>query len=355
MGKIKTAIYGARSLALGCYYALRECCKEYEVVNFLVNSLQNNVPTLAGLPVFELENFPDRTIHIVIATPEDLHEEIIKYLKENGFNNFECMNWERESELMEKYYFLNNIFPSIHCLKTGSEKSELCVYSAKFYKDKPLKNVCKKADFIEDLQVGTALTDIRICQNTDNTGENISSKNVNYCELTALYWIWKNKLFNGNEEFDYYGLFHYRRMLDINNNDLLRLKENNVDVILPFPTMHEPDIKEHHCRYIKESDWEAMLRALEELYPEYYSAYNEIFSQEYMYNYNIIVAKKDILLDYCSWLFPILKRTEELSVPKGDERADRYIGYLGESLLTLYVMYNKNKFNIVHSGIIMLT
>ena len=26
----------------------------------------------------------------------------------------------------------------------------------------------------------------------DNTGDNISAKNLNYCELTGIYWLWKN-------------------------------------------------------------------------------------------------------------------------------------------------------------------
>ena len=39
----------------------------------------------------------------------------------------------------------------------------------------------------------------------DNTGDNISSKNANYCELTGMYWAWKNL------DADYIGLAHYRR------------------------------------------------------------------------------------------------------------------------------------------------
>ena len=39
----------------------------------------------------------------------------------------------------------------------------------------------------------------------DNTGDHISAKNPTFCELTGLYWAWKNL------DADYIGLAHYRR------------------------------------------------------------------------------------------------------------------------------------------------
>ena len=42
----------------------------------------------------------------------------------------------------------------------------------------------------------------------DNSGQNISDKNACYCEITALYWAWKNL------DARYLGLVHYRRYFE---------------------------------------------------------------------------------------------------------------------------------------------
>ena len=54
---------------------------------------------------------------------------------------------------------------------------------------------------------------------------------------------------------------------------------------------------------------------------------------------------KSIAIGY----FLILERTEELSVPKGKDRSDRNIGYMGETLETLYFIKNVDKLNVVHT------
>ena len=345
----KLAIFGAKSIALGVYRAIHTLYGECQVTAFLVSSLRDNPPVLADLPVRELQTFPEKDTCVLIATPEDTHPQIIELLKQHGFSRYICMDSRRENALMKQYYQKLGSFPLLQ-----EDEAALRVYVAKFHRDRSLENSYAMPDWCIPVQAGAALTDMRVADLSDDMGENISEKNTNYCELTVLYWLWKNCLAQKYRT-DYYGLFHYRRILQLDESDLRRLKEQRIDVILPYPTLHEPDIREHHARYIKETDWEAMLRALQELQPAYAEAFTDIQRQPYMYNYNMLIAKAEVLADYCAWLFPILERTEELSSPRGWERNDRYIGYLGENLLTLYFMYHREKLNIVHTGRIMLT
>lgn len=357
----RNVIFGAQSFACGAYRAIKDLYPESRVECFLVTKTEGNPGSLCGLPVETVEAFASKLsgsekmeCRVIVATPEDLFPEIVVVLNAFGFSNIECLDSRKDSALMEKYYEKCGLFKSLRKLPKGDMAIEPQVYQVKFYKDKAIKHDYAIPKWCVPLQVGAALTDIRVASETDNTGENISCKNPNYCELTALYWMWKNKILCMSDD-SYMGMFHYRRLLDVSEEDLYRFRANDVDVVLPYPTIHENGICMHHTRYVKEADWQVMLQALAERQPKYAEAYEQIFLQPYFYNYSIMIAKKSVLEDYFRWLFSILERTEELSVPKEWERSDRYLAYMGESLTTLYFMYHAKDLNIVHAGRIMLT
>lgn len=180
--------------------------------------------------------------------------------------------------------------------------------------------------------------------------DNLVDKSLygDYSELTGLYWIWKNRI--KQQDGKYYGLAHYRRFLELSEDDQRRLTANNIDAVLPYPMPYEPNIEAHHLRYLTDQEWNGVLQALKELEPEYAKAFPDILSQSYLYNYNIVLAKGKVLDDYCRWLFPLLFRIEEINNPNGDKEPNRYIGYVGETLETLYFMYNKDKLRIAHTG-----
>ncbi len=358
---MKLAIYGAQGYALAVYEAITTLYPKREISCFLVTGMDGNAPVLGGIPVRELSAYAQglsveekRETEVLIATPEQVQPVIEETLENYGFRHHRRLTFARHAELMKLFHARLGRFLPLSALPVGCRMPFIRMYMAKSHVDRPLRDSGSLPDYVFPIQAGAACCDGRVADLTDNTGEHISDRNGNYCELTALYWIWKNKMDTGGsadgEEGQYYGLCQYRRGFELGEDDLLRLSDNDVDVVLPYPLPYEPDIHAHHERYIKEADWQELLRALSELQPEYAADFPEILSQRYLYNYNVILAKKSVLRDYCAWLFPILMRTEELSGPKGSERSDRYLGYMGETLETLYFMKNAGRLNVVHGA-----
>ncbi len=351
-------IYGAQGMALGACEAISNLYPQRTVRCFLVTERKINAGTVFGVPVNTLDAFAEslsedekNEIEVLIATPENVMPEIERSLEEHGLRAHVRLTSERWAMLMGYHYASDKSYLPLASLPVGYHRAKLRVLMAKFYRDKPLSAPYGTPDWITPIQVGAALCKERVADLLDCDGENISEKNINYSELTALYWMWKHWLLEDgvSDGGDYYGLVHYRRILDLSEDDVYRLTDNGVDVVLPYPMPYEPDIEAHHERYLKEEDWNAVWTALRELRPEYAARFQGILRQRYLYNYNIVVARKKVLADYCSWLFPILERVEQIA-PKGDVRADRYIGYVGETLSTLYFMVNRDVLNIVHAG-----
>ena len=347
-------IFGAQGYALGAYQAIKTLYPKRTIPCFLVSECGYNADVLSGIPVRQISNISEvekQSTQVLIATPENVQPEIEETLENYGFRNHRRLDSERWAELMKMFHIKLDKFLPLSALPVGCTGPFMRIYVAKSHVDRALRKKVDLPDYVFPIQVGRTNADRTIADIVDNTGDNISDRNGNYSEMTGLYWIWKNKLEEGVDDNQYYGFGQYRRMLEFSADDLLRLLDNDVDAVLPYPMPYEPNIHAHHERYIKPSDWDALTTALNEIAPEYSGCFDKVLSQQYLYNYNVILAKKPVLRDYCSWLFPILFRIEELT--NASSRSDRYIGYMAETLETLYFMKNSERFggklNIVHT------
>lgn len=348
-------IYGAGIVATGIYTAMKTLHNLLPIA-FLVSEEEKNPVQIDGIPVKEVSEkvICDRSALFFVAVPEVHHKAIAESLSEYGIpkEQIVLVDNQLENNLMEQYYRSLPDFATVDEFLEKENKrklvslSEIKVFQAKCHVDKPLNSSIPMPEYVCPIQVGAAFTEKKIAEVRDNEGENISAKNRNYCELTATYYAWKNS------QSSYKGLCHYRRIFGVQSEHLQRLLAENgdIDVILPYPSVHYPDVSGQHKRYIKEEDWDAMLLAMKEVAPAYYSAFSTVFSEQYFYNYNMLIAKRKVFDDYCSFLFSVLERTEELVNPKGWERADRFAGYLAENLTTLYFRVNRKKLKIVHTG-----
>ena len=213
----------------------------------------------------------------------------------------------------------------------------------------------------------------------DDVGENISHLNRRYCELTAIYWVWKN--IEKYKESDYIGFMHYRRHLRFNNENVPTdkyglihydkidgqyIKENSLfrkdienlirdyDVVVAekwdVRNVGSKNLLDHYkssSPYLKIKDYNCALGILKQQHPEYKDAIESFNNDYFGYFTNIFIMKKDVFIEYCNWLFPILNEFDLKSdVSLYNLQEYRVDGYISEWLFGIWLKYNENKMKI---------
>lgn len=211
------------------------------------------------------------------------------------------------------------------------------------------------------IHVGKSNSNIDLEISGDDVGQNISDKNKNFCELTAVYWAWKNL------SCDIVGLSHYRRYFDFRGkiynltnrnyckqdlineylayNDKLKIIQDlrQFDIILPKVRVLDKSIQDYYIKDHIKSDWYNMKSVIIQLYPEYKDTINKCFNSNKIYYYNMFIMNKQDFDLYCEWLFNILFELEKRINISEDKYQSRVFGFMSERLLNLYVMHNKFK------------
>lgn len=185
----------------------------------------------------------------------------------------------------------------------------------------------------------------------DHTGDHISEKNPHYCELTALYWAWKNL------KADYIGLCHYRRYFcgkpfGSKQERILTLAEaeqllSRADILVPrrrnywIETNYSHYVHAHHAQ-----DLELTRQILQEqtghgASMSYLEAYDRLMKRTDGHRFNMMVMRADLLDQYCTWLFNILFELERrLDLSEYDQYNQRVFGFVSERLLDVWLMAN---------------
>ena len=238
------------------------------------------------------------------------------------------------------------------------------------------------------LHVGKSISDYQLDILKDNTGDNISERNPLYCELTGIYWLWKNTTA------DYKGLMHYRRIFTIQknytyknvklkakialrsllsvfrplnsygmrieyfagtednyrqhaeifDNQIEKILRQGVNIIVPTP--------EHYflpviAAFPDAPHWalELLRRIILELNPEFGKYFELSLTKHDIYQRNMFVMDNETFNHYCALLFPVLQTFEEKCVNEGyitdfnEKSVSRICGYLGELITNAFIQY----------------
>lgn len=293
--------------------------------------------------------FVDNTLRVepgykVVAMKGDLSTRHFRILLDNYLFEKMILTCERDFfDYLAEFEGYYGSYISVDKLSSqGTSVNSVKLLMACCHKDKKVSED-RKSSLLFPIQCGKALTDIQMSELTDDVGDNISEKNGNYCECTALYWAWKN---GWAMDSDYIGLRHYRRRLRITDEQLQQLSENGIDMVLMEPTYIE-SISGHFLKgACGKKDWDVLRQAIKAIMPEYYESFINFENQHMVCQCNLFVMRRKLFDEYAEYLFSILDWIDNyysLLV----ERNDRYLGYLAECLTSLFAMHNRDRLKLV--------
>lgn len=186
----------------------------------------------------------------------------------------------------------------------------------------------------------------------DNDGtDNLSDKNDIYCELSGLYYIWKNV-----RDVDITGLVHYRRFFGRNHKIVKRpnsiiltqqeietiLYDNDLIIGIPSPKKYAVGGYFTNPLDIPEfAIYRNIIPSIRNLYPDYVDDYYHEFLEPKMSFCNMMICKKDLFDQYCEFLFSILFDAEKRWKEMGIGVAPREMGYISEYILNCWVRHQK--------------
>lgn len=381
---VQTAVFGAGLVAYEVASCLLSEPYGLHIDLIMVSHKEGNPDQMLGIPVVDIEsaqNIICKDASIVVATMEKHLNSICDNLRRHGYSHIIPLTFESDLwSLVQGDYYRE--FCRSHRKKFRTVEEELCltadkgretagricsqdciggtgsgskfdgrekkstsvhIYTVRCHVDRKLKEDLSRYWWEIPIQAGVALTEQRICEIRDNQGDNISHKNRQYCELTALYWIWKN------DHSDYAGLCHYRRHFELDEVMLGRLAGSDIDVVLTLPILNFPSVGKVYCHDHVENDWKVMMEAVQVLEPDYMETAKALQDGNFYYGYNMFIARKRILDRYCAWLFPILQYCEEHCGTRDEGYQERYIGFLAERLMGIYFLHHEGTYKIVHA------
>lgn len=237
---------------------------------------------------------------------------------------------------------------------------------------------CHKADsairndeLYMPIQVGKALhPELNLGFQTDDTGDNISSKNGSYCELTALYWAWKNL-----RDVDYIGLCHYRRYFDLSHLGDNHLKVTYAynaamldgfdnasaivqtlaksDIIVPSVNQFTISVGDAYRQSHVTEDYFTAKRIIQESYPEYAASFERVLDKGNKYSgCNMFITRREIFADYCEWLFSLFEKMEPEIKLSPYPYQQRVFGFLSERLFNVFI--HRHNLKVTYCPILMI-